>query len=73
MRWSAKPAGEHIVELTEDVVGVRTLSGDPPVPLVRCRDCGKTDECPDGLVCKRFGCFHHLTPPDGYCHEGVRR
>lgn len=41
--------------------------------MVRCRDCSKAHRIDEGLVCTRFGCFHHLTPPDGFCHDGVRR
>ena len=74
MRWEARPAGEFVVELTEDVVGVKSLSGNPPRPLVRCRDCGKTNVFPSGrIVCTRFEQFHHYTPADGFCHAGERK
>lgn len=70
MRWDATPAGEFIIQLTEDVVGIHALSGRTPTPVVRCKDCMKTDRIPDGIVCKRFGSFYHITDPDGFCHEG---
>ena len=77
-------SGEGIFETCADERGVSVTVADKlaiyPVdethctPLVRCRDCAKTDTLEDGtLVCKRFGCFHHSTPADGYCHEAVRK
>ena len=46
---------------------------DTDVRIVRCGDCGKSEELPDRLVCKRFGCFHHEVPADFFCADGVRR
>ena len=70
MKWSSAPAGEFIKTLPEDVVSLHALQGKPLTPLVRCKDCKKTDRSPAGLVCKRFGAFYHLTDPQGFCHEG---
>ena len=42
--------------------------------VVRCRECAKAEDYPTwGLVCKRFECEWHATPPDGYCAWGERR
>ena len=50
--------------------------------IVRCRDCAKADYAEvhmfDGTrqkkwTCTRFGCFHHMVQPDGFCSWGARR
>jgi len=50
--------------------------------IVRCRDCAKADYAevhmfdgtrPKKWTCTRFGCFHHMVKPDGFCSRGARR
>lgn len=70
MRWTNRPAGEYILPLTEDVLGIHALQGRTPTRLVRCKDCAKTDHTREGLVCKRYKTAYHITDPEGFCHEG---
>lgn len=56
--------GEGIIEFT-------------PVPIVRCRDCAHFRPNlmygDDNSWCEEGPHYGRLTPPDGYCHRGVRR
>ena len=63
-------------KVTNDVIAVHTALATAPtvdaVPVVRCKDCGRSIE--DGFFCKGIGFLpEHPTLPDKWCSEGYRK
>lgn len=56
---------------------IQMLLADTPtvdaVPVVRCRDCKYSYDCPGGLTCSHGVCVDCIVPPDFYCSYGERK
>lgn len=60
------PIGDMVDVLAE----VPTIEA---VPVVRCRDCKHSYDCPGGLICSYGVCVDCIVPPDFYCSYGERK
>lgn len=67
---------EYIIKIDEDPSKKDIHGGypliEPPLELIRCKDCTEYQEWADGKICMWLGSYYGDVPPDWFCANAKR-